>query len=288
MSTVESHQRVRDAGLAGGGQGVGLEVQTEDLMRIRQEFGRTEAAPLTRIAYTGVRPIADRDTFSSGRSPVMSGGANRGPAGVLPWPGRRDAAPDIATNEDPRGLSADGFARLLERLHPDPDEAAQEYERLRRALLKFFDWRGIQAPDECSDVVLDRLAAKLTNTVVLDVRKYAYGIARLVALERQRGPAFTPIETIPERSVVPDAPADEQSDMHDCFERCLAELSDENRSLLLRYYEGERAMKIANRRLIATMLRLTENALRSRVQRLRDRLEQCVRSCPAIAMGQQS
>ena len=43
---------------------------------------------------------------------------------------------------DRRSLSAHGFARLLGSLHPDPDQAAPEYERLRRALVKFFDWRG--------------------------------------------------------------------------------------------------------------------------------------------------
>lgn len=256
-------------------------------MRIRQAFATTGVMPLTRSdAHTGMRLPGDSDTFSGGRSPVVSGGADRGPAGVLPWPCPRHASREAAKAEDPRGLSADGFARLLGRLHADPDEAAREYERLRRALQKFFDWRGIAAPDECTDVVLDRLAGKLIHTVVEDVRKYAYGIARLVALERRRGPAFTPIETIPERSLAADAPAEDRSCMLDCFEHCLAELSEENRSLLLRYYEGERAMKIVNRRLIATMLSLTENALRSRVQRLRDRVERCVRSCAIVAVGQ--
>src|SRR5699024_6433909 len=50
-----------------------------------------------------------------------------------------------------RTLSAVGFARLLGRLHSDPDIAAQEYERLRRTLVKFFDWRGAWPPEECAD-----------------------------------------------------------------------------------------------------------------------------------------
>ena len=59
----------------------------------------------------------------------------------------------------------------------------------------------------------------------------------------------------------------------------MAGLSAENRSLVLRYYEGERDTKIANRRRLAESLGLTENALRSRVQRLRDHLERCVDDC---------
>lgn len=187
-----------------------------------------------------------------------------------------------------RSMTADGFARLLDRLHPDSEQAAEEYERLRRALVKFFDWRGLSSPDECADDVLDRLAHKLEETMVQDVRKYVYGIARLVALERRRGPAFTPIDDVPHPVLMANLPKSESHPLHDCFDRCLAEMPEENRSLLLRYYEGERQMKIKNRRRLATTFGLTENALRSRVQRLRDRLEQCVQACSSQTASQTS
>lgn len=181
-----------------------------------------------------------------------------------------------------RSISADSFARLLERLHADPEQAAQEYERLRRGLVKFFDWRGIWPPEDCADEVLDRFALKLEEIVVQDVAKYVYGIARLVALERRRGPVFSSIDDLPH--IVPvtpvvDAVTDDGNRLNDCFERCLAELPEEGRRLILQYYEGERSRKISNRRRLASLLGLTENALRSRVQRLRDRLESCVHTC---------
>ncbi len=189
---------------------------------------------------------------------------------------------------DRRSLTVRTFTRFLGKLHPDAEEAAHEYERLRRALVKFFDWRGTSAPDECADDVLDRLAHKLDQTVVHDIRKYVRGIARLVALERRRGPAFDALE---ENSYTAPAPPAEDEDavcLHDCFDRCLAELSEENRQLILQYYEGERSAKISNRRRLADGLGLTENALRSRVQRLRDRLERCVRSCSTRTVGRTS
>jgi len=176
-------------------------------------------------------------------------------------------------------MNADGFARLLERLHPDTDQAAQEYERLRRGLVKFFDWRGAWPPEECADEVLDRLTIKLDDTIVQDVRKYAHGIARLVVLERRRGPAFSSIDNMTHLTLVAPPAKEESNPLHDCFDRCLAKMPADTRDLLLRYYEGERSAKIANRRKLASMLGLTENALRSRVQRLRDRLEECVQSC---------
>jgi len=177
------------------------------------------------------------------------------------------------------GAAADGFTRLLQRLHADPEQAAHEYERLRRGLMKFFDWRGVWPPDECADEVLDRFARKVGGTEIQDVAKYAYGIARMVALERRRGPAFSSIDELPHVGAVPAPVAEEPDRLQDCFDRCLAQLPEESRTLLLQYYEGERSAKISNRRKLAAMLGLTDNALRSRVQRLRERLEQCVQGC---------
>ena len=179
---------------------------------------------------------------------------------------------------DSRSVSADTFARLLERLHPEPDEAALEYERLRSRLVRFFDWRGIWPPDECADDVLDRLASKLDEIAVEDVAKYVFGIARFVALERRRAPVLASIDDHPRAALALAAPGEEASVLQDCFDRCLSELPDDSRSLILRYYERERAAKISNRRRLASLLGLTDNALRSRVQRVRERLERCVRT----------
>jgi len=74
-------------------------------------------------------------------------------------------------------------------------------------------------------------------------------------------------------------PAAEESPRLDCFDRCLSEMPSEGRALVIGYYEGERDTKIANRRRLSASLGLSENALRSRVQRLRDRLEACVQAC---------
>src|SRR6267378_2739688 len=97
--------------------------------------------------------------------------------------------------DDDRSITAAGLARLLARLDRNPERAALEYERLRRALVKFFDWRGAWPPEECADDALDRLARKLEETVVDDLRSYAHGVAKLVLLERRRQPHFSSIDT---------------------------------------------------------------------------------------------
>jgi DNA-directed RNA polymerase specialized sigma24 family protein len=191
----------------------------------------------------------------------------------VPWMAHRQ--PD-----DNRSITAAGLARLLARLDPDSERAALEYERLHRTLVKFFDWRGAWPPEECADEALDRLARKLEQMTVEDVRSYAYGIARLVLLERRRQPALSSIDGEVELSSVQAAPSDDEDErLHHCFDQCLEDFPLDHRSLVLEYYQGEGGDKIFNRRQLAATLGLSENALRSRVQRLRDRLERCVQTC---------
>jgi len=186
-----------------------------------------------------------------------------------------------------RSISAAGLARLLARLDADPDRGAAAYEHLRRALTQFFDWRGAWPPDECADDTLDRLARRLEEGVEIgDLRDYAHGIARLVFLERQRHPRSAPLDDAPDTGTFSDPGSNADEDRRvECFDRCLDKTAADSRLLVLRYYEGERRAKIANRRRLALELGLSENALRSRVQRVRNGLERCVHDCIAHRKG---
>jgi DNA-directed RNA polymerase specialized sigma24 family protein len=183
-----------------------------------------------------------------------------------------------------RSITAAGLARLLARLDADPDRAAAEYQRLRLTLVKFFDWRGAWPPDECADETLDRLVVKLEgDTSVEDVRRYAHGIARLVLLERLREQAQHPIGEYPDLSQLRAPSPAASGSLHDCFERCLASLSAENQAQILAYYSAEGRTKIDNRRRLARAAGVSDSALRSRMQRVRNRLERCTARCAAAA-----
>jgi RNA polymerase sigma factor (sigma-70 family) len=184
----------------------------------------------------------------------------------------------MASRPDGNGtMTAAGLALLLARLDSDADRAALAYERLRRTLIRFFDWRGIWPPDECADETIDRLARRLEEeTVIDDPQSYAHGIARMVLLERQRRPAFDPLDAAPDHAIDPAVPDEERELLGERLDRCLAEMPADSRSLLLQYYRGEQHAKIVNRRRLAAELGVSEGALRSRVQRLRDRLERCL------------
>jgi DNA-directed RNA polymerase specialized sigma24 family protein len=181
-------------------------------------------------------------------------------------------------SREDRSLTAGAFARLLARLDADVERAAIEYERLHRALVRFFDWRGAPSPEDCADEALDRLARRLEEDVeIKSVRGYALGIARLVLLECQREPTTSGLEGIAAAAVLQ---VEDEDRLRVCFDKCLEAMDSEERAVVTNYYEGERGERILNRRLAGT-LGVSENALRIRLRRLRDRLEQCVRSCVA-------
>lgn len=184
----------------------------------------------------------------------------------------------MPSKDESRSLTAGTLASLLTRLDTDPERAGAAYESLRRALIGYFTWRGAAAPEECADETLDRLAARVSEGVVVqDVPRFARGIARLVLLEHWRRPDArrAPLTD------VGDSPAQQPEDdsLHRCLDRCLPQLPPDGRDLILSYYVAEGRARIDNRRRYAKALRISESALRNRAQRLRDQLERCITEC---------
>lgn len=169
------------------------------------------------------------------------------------------------------------FRGLLWRLDPDPTVAGERYEQLRRTLVQIFDWRGALAPDACADETIDRLARKIANgTAVGDVTAFAHGIARMVLFEQRRRPETRAISLDDAVGVGERASGDDDEAVDErllCLEQCLAELDATSRALILRYYGHPREHRIDGRAALARELGLSATALRSRAQRIRDRLE---------------
>jgi DNA-directed RNA polymerase specialized sigma24 family protein len=174
-------------------------------------------------------------------------------------------------------LTSEALAKFLVCLDQDADRAGARYESIRLALIKFFDWRGAPFPEELADESLNRVIRKIDEGEALrDVPTYCHGVARLVLLESLKRPDSrrADIEELdqvaaPEPEVTPDERLAR-------FKRCLSELSAESRQLILQYYQDERRRKINNRLSLAERLGIPLNALRSRAQRIRDKLEECV------------
>lgn len=173
------------------------------------------------------------------------------------------------------------FDRFLTWLNPDPEQAGEKYEDIRRKLIRFFTCRGCGVDsDELADETIVRVVKKiqkLADFYVGDPLPYFLGVARNVFrewLERQlkiRSLRPPPHDDSPEEK--------EQLDL--CLQRCMKGLTKENQDLILKYYTGDKQEKIDNRKQLAEKMGIAPNALRIRAHRIRTDLRRCVENCLA-------
>ena len=190
-----------------------------------------------------------------------------------------DSAPHIRGEK--WALTQKAFDDLMQRLSSDRDEAARMYERLRLRLVRFFEWRVVEAADECADETLDRVARRLDEgEEVDDITAYAYGVARRLLKERIRNRKAVSVDLDSARDVPASAVVEQpEDDRLLCFDRCLENLPVEKRTLIIGYYQEQRRAKIERRSQLAERLSIPLNALRIRVHRIRLGLESCVNQC---------
>jgi DNA-directed RNA polymerase specialized sigma24 family protein len=184
------------------------------------------------------------------------------------------------------GLTAKAFAKLLDRLGADGEQAGEKYEDLRRTLTRFFEWRGAPFPEEHTDETFNRIARKLDEgTDIKNIRAYCHEVARLVCMEAFKGHESrrTPLDeiTLEATTVAPDD-LDETAEKEQrltCLDDCLRALPVESRELITEYYTDEKRGRIDRRKILAERFGLRRDALANRAQRVRDKLEQCVTRC---------
>ncbi|HEX7184087.1 MAG TPA: hypothetical protein VF756_19815 [Thermoanaerobaculia bacterium] len=176
-----------------------------------------------------------------------------------------------------QGLTSEGLEALLAALDPDRERAGQQYEMIRRKLMRLFEWRGCETPEDLADETINRVARRMAEGVELrstDPYGYFCGVAHLVYKEMLRRSAR-------ERSMLeagdwtPPAEEEPSSDRRlECLRHCLGQLSDDQRRLVLVYHQEDN--HIQSRKMLSQELDIPMNALRIRVHRLRRRLEECV------------
>ncbi len=160
-------------------------------------------------------------------------------------------------------LTQELFEELLAWLDPDREVAGQKYEDIRRGLIKIFINNGRHSVEDLADEAINRVANKL-NQIKDDYQGhpslYFYGVAKKIVHEdRRRSPAQLPTAAWNSDEIDPE---------YECLERCLQELTAENRELVLQYYQEEKKAKIDNRQRLADKLGIALNALRIRAYRI--------------------
>ena len=191
-------------------------------------------------------------------------------------------------------LTADAFDELLRRFHPERECAGAEYEALRRRLLRFFEVRGSESPEEDADETLNRLARKVVEGEQIQrLWPFALAIARFVNREgrRRRWIVGNAQRLLRYGTCEPAAVAVEEERRARCWQRCLSRLSPPKRELLEAYYQVTGSPTGERREALATERGLSVNGLRIQVFRIKASLRSCAARCvceeahPPAAVG---
>ena len=175
-------------------------------------------------------------------------------------------------------LTREQFDELLAWLDGDVERAARKYEQIQQRLVRLFASRGCVDAEALADETIDRVAGKvswLKENYTGDPIFYFYGVAQKVYREWER--------KLRRKSELP-TPKDvmeleEREREAQCLDDCSEQAPVESVGLVLRYYEGEKRVKIMNRQNLAKELGITLDALRIRAHRIRRDLRKCVIDC---------
>jgi RNA polymerase sigma factor (sigma-70 family) len=161
---------------------------------------------------------------------------------------------------------------------------------MRRRLVAYFDRKNCQSPDDLADETLTRVMRRLEEEgSILDASpaRYCYIVAKYVFLEELRRPRSSEVDVeqffyipAPVKGTTDSTETDEdREELLNRLDLCLSKLDQQDRDLILEYYQEDQRAKIERRRSIAFKLGLTMNAVSIRACRIRNKLEVCLRNC---------
>jgi hypothetical protein len=161
-------------------------------------------------------------------------------------------------------------------LDPDPDKAGQKYESIRSKLIKVFARRGSNNPEELADEAINRVMRKLPEFAEYyegEPAHYFFGsVVRFIHLESLR--KNQPLQAPP--TVAESERTEEECK---CFDECIESLKNQDKDLILEYYQEEKGEKIKHRRQLAARFEMNQNELRIKACRIRMKLRNCVFRC---------
>jgi DNA-directed RNA polymerase specialized sigma24 family protein len=177
-------------------------------------------------------------------------------------------------------VTPEEFDSLLRLLGPERERAAERYEDIRRKLIRLFEWKGCECPEDLTDETFNRVARNAAKQDFKlerpDPYSYFCGVAYRVYQEylRDRSKERVAIDTAMLYPPVADGLEDPRLE---CFLRCLDRLPPNQRQLFLDY--NPETDRIRARQKLADRFGIGLNALRIKVHRVRRQLSDCLAGC---------
>jgi DNA-directed RNA polymerase specialized sigma24 family protein len=166
----------------------------------------------------------------------------------------------------------EAFDKLLRWLNSDRNNAGEKYERIRFRLIRVFSSRGCYEAEDLADETINVVASRidwLIENYDGEPALYFYGVAKKIYLEQLKK---KPPPDIPP----PDPAPPDREEISSYLEQCLQELSPVERDLVLQYQQGEKQVKIQNRKRLAEQWKISRNALRIKIYHLHVQLRECI------------
>jgi len=177
-------------------------------------------------------------------------------------------------------LTQAAFDGLLTCLDSNRDIAAHRYLRMRRDLVRLFEWRGCYTPDDYADETINRCARKIEQgEEIRDLAMYSIGVARMLLREmcRDRSRQARSLDEIPELCAWPEIRSDLEHGV-EALRLSLEQLSHDDRFLILNYYKGDKSDKIKTRKMLSELFGIGASTLRMRAMRIREKLRLCTQN----------
>ncbi|MDQ6788706.1 MAG: hypothetical protein M3033_18030 [Acidobacteriota bacterium] len=184
-------------------------------------------------------------------------------------------------------INQNNFDKLLHWLGASAAEAANEYEHIRRVLIKIFLARGFSDAEDLTDITIDRVASKIDEIETIYTGEkifYFLSVAKFIRQEalRKKEIQINNSDFVDSQSQTNFLQENEQEFsklQKKCLKECFSKLKERHKTVILEYYDNFGEGKILHHRNLAEKKSVTMPALRNQVYRIKIRLSDCVKNC---------
>ncbi len=181
-------------------------------------------------------------------------------------------------------LTQEAFDAFLKWLSPDRDDAAAQYEKIHRKLIKIFNFKGCDSSEILADETINRVIERVFRSVGSGETfpiQFIYGVAKIIHLEYISNPKNFILDINPDlaETSITETEFFGDDDMQTCMKFCLESLKQTDSELIINYFSVSKESKLAERELICKKRGESMNSLRVKISRIRQKLQKCQKNC---------